>query len=80
MAKFYGTLDNNDWVHQIAMNPDHAIELLKQHTLLNNHEITVLFQQFFIHGYQSAMWFLAAVSFIALLIMIFGTKKTNHAS
>lgn len=68
-------IKNGDWVNQIAMNPDHAIELLQQHTLLNSHEITTLFQQFFIHGYQSAMWFLVATSFTALFVMIFGMKK-----
>jgi EmrB/QacA subfamily drug resistance transporter len=68
-------IKSDTWVNQVVMNPDHAIQLLQKYTVFNINETTVLFQQFFIHGYRAAMWFLVVASFISLLVMIIGMKK-----
>ncbi|WP_411128812.1 MFS transporter [Streptomyces sp. x-19] len=57
------------WTRDAVADPERATELLKEHTSLNAHDITDVFNQMFAHGTQSAMWMLVGTSASALIIL-----------
>lgn len=63
------------WVEEAVANPDVAVTLLQQHTNLSMSEILPLFHQFFIAGYQAAMWLLLLSSLMALGVVFVGMKE-----
>lgn len=67
--------ENSLWLKTMIDNPDNAMTILQHHTHLTASESLSVFEQFFMSGYQAAMWLLVATSFIVLMVMLFGYKK-----
>lgn len=64
-----------DWVHQAISNIDNAIQITQKNTGLKLDEAIHIFHQYFIKGYQGAIWFISITSCLALLAVIVGLKK-----
>ena len=62
------------WIKQVIADPDNAINLISTHANLSVAKSTVLFQNFFVQGYNSAIILLLLVSVAALLAVLFGIK------
>ncbi len=63
------------WTNQVIANTDHAIAIMQKNTGLGVEKITTIFQQYFLNGYQGAMWLIIFSTVIALLIVTFGLKN-----
>lgn len=69
-------LQTNVNLSNIVSNPEDAPRLLQQIFHLPYAAAENLVQQFFIAGYQAAMWLLVISSLLALAIVLFGMKKS----
>ncbi|HEV2613138.1 MAG TPA: MFS transporter [Gammaproteobacteria bacterium] len=65
------------WTKQIISDPDNAINILSTHANISVAKSTVLFQNFFVQGYNSAIILLLLISLGALLAVMFGIKAES---
>ena len=65
----------DQWVNEVVMNTDQAINLLMEHTPLTEGTATQVFKQAFLSGYQTAFWFLAILMIAVLIISVALRKK-----
>ncbi len=68
-------LNAEKWLGAATGNTDHAIEIITSNTHLSHAAATGLFEQFFLHGYASAMWLLVLLPLASLGFVIVGFKK-----
>lgn len=69
-------ISGGSWINEVVANPNNALELLQRYTHLAINDLLSISHQFFIAGYQAAMWLLVASSLIVLGVIYFGLKKS----
>jgi predicted MFS family arabinose efflux permease len=68
------------WTPAVVANPDTAVQILQSNTGITSAHAITLSQQFFVHGYHSAMGLLVVISLVAFLIVSFGLPKKKIES
>jgi MFS family permease len=71
-------IKTGDWLATATTNTEQATEIIASNTHLSHATAAGLFDQFFLHGYSSAMWLLVALPLLSLCFVLFGYKKKDR--
>jgi EmrB/QacA subfamily drug resistance transporter len=71
LAKSLDVSAHTAWIKAAVANPDHAAQLIAQHTGLPADKTMLVLKNFFIQGYHGAMLLLMASSTLAALFVLF---------
>ncbi len=72
-------IQSGDWVNQAIANTDNALKILQNNTTLDIHSITTLFHNYFLKGYQGAMWLVVISSLVAFFTVLMGLKSQKSS-
>lgn len=70
-------IQTGSWLASATANTEHAIGIITSHTQLSQAAATGLFEQFFLHGYSSAMWLLVILPLLSLCFVLLGYRKKD---